>query len=82
MKLQVVFDDQGTIIATAEVADQSEDLRAEIMPDDGQSLVEIDLPEPYAQMEPIERHERLMVDTSAAHPTLIKRPGVGEGEGR
>lgn len=73
MRLQVIFDDHGNIIATGEViADPGGD-RCELIPEPDQSVAELNVPDQYHNMTPLQRHERLRVDVSSDAPTLVER---------
>jgi len=81
MRLQVLFDERGKIIATSELADGPNDVHSEIIPEPNQSFAELDVPAQYQKLTPLQRHEQLRVNLSGDRPMLVKRDGGAEPDG-
>jgi hypothetical protein len=73
MKMHVIYDEDGYIIATAESSRDPDALSVTPLPSPGQTAAEFDVPEDCEKMTPLERHNSLQVDLRNSSPTLVAR---------
>jgi hypothetical protein len=73
MRIHVVYDGDGNIIATAEIASGPDEPSLTPLPSPGQAAAEFDVPGDYEEMTPLERHNSLKVDVQSSSPALVRR---------
>jgi hypothetical protein len=68
MKCYVVYDKQGNIISASYLdqplteEDDYETLRSEVVPEEDQTLVELEVPNEYTELSPTDFFDRLRID--------------------
>jgi len=75
MRLSVLYDDSGNVLATQEVLSDPDETEPQsaIAPLDGQYLAEFEVPSHYTDKTPLERHEGLRVNTAADQHHLVEK---------